>query len=76
MAVNQARFRLRITADDYLAHYRGSAKSVMAVTAEGKKVQFPARLLVPYVSRDGVSGEFVLRYDENNKAIDLRKVRG
>lgn len=76
MAVNEVRFRLRIPAHRYLAHYQGTARTVMAVTLDGKRVQFPARLLVPYVSREGVFGEFILRYDENNKAIGLEKVSG
>lgn len=76
MAITEARFHLHIPAVDYVAYYRGGVNYVLATTPEGVRVQFPARLLRPFVTREGVIGDFVLRYDGRNKVVGLEKVSG
>jgi Protein of unknown function (DUF2835) len=74
MAVNEARFHLHISAEDYLSYYQGAAKYVMVTTHGGSSIQFSAHLLRPFVGHDGVHGEFVLRYDQGHKFVGLEKV--
>ncbi|HKJ21786.1 MAG TPA: DUF2835 family protein [Gammaproteobacteria bacterium] len=74
MAISEVRFHLHIPADVYLSYYQGQARHVLVATDEGLKVQFPARLLRPYVTREGVTGEFRLRYDEHHKLVGLDKL--
>lgn len=76
MTISEARFHLDIPAQAYLKYYRGEAKNVLVTTHEGVRVQFSAHLLRPYVTRDGIKGEFCLRYDEHHKLIGLSKVSG
>jgi hypothetical protein len=71
--MKQYAFHLRITSEQYLDYYRGSARSVIALATSGQKVQFPASLLQRYVSQDGIHGHFVLSCDDNNKCIELQK---
>ena len=68
------RFRLDISAEYYLSYYQGVAKQVIAATHEGQRLQFPAERLRPFVTHDGVHGEFALEFDANNKFVALRRV--
>jgi hypothetical protein len=72
--VGSARFRLDISAERFLAYYRGAARNVVATAFDGRRVQFPADALRPFLSREGVRGEFLLEFDANNKLVALRKV--
>lgn len=68
------RFRLSISAEKYLAYYEGAAHAVVVTLANGQNLQFPAESLRPFVTREGVRGEFVLRVDANNKLQTLDRV--
>jgi len=68
------RFRLAIPAQKYLAYYEGSVHAVVVTLANGQHLQFPAESLRPFVSREGVYGEFVLRVDANNKLQGIERV--
>jgi hypothetical protein len=67
-------FRLNIPAHEYLAYYQGAAREVLATSAEGVRVRFPASALRPFVTHGGVSGAFVLRIGADNKLQALEKV--
>lgn len=71
--MNEYRFRLDISADEYLDYYRGMVKHVIAPCSTGQNVQFPASLLQRHVLKDGIHGDFVLTTDANNKCIELRR---
>ncbi len=66
--------RLSISADECLRYYRGKAKSVIASSTSGLKVQFPANLLNQHVTHDGVHGKFVLQYLTTGKAVELARI--
>ncbi len=65
---------LRISAEEFLKLYQGSAKAVFAYTREGKKVRFPAKILIPFVERDGITGSFVIDYDKQNRFQQIRRL--
>jgi hypothetical protein len=69
----KARFFLNISADEIQKYYRGEAKTIVATTVGGKRIQFPANLVLPYVSHSGIVGSFILNYHNNGKAISLIK---
>ena len=73
-SLTEFRFRLAIPADDYLAYYQGAAQNVVVEMASGQRLQFPAEALRPFVSHDGVYGEFVLRVDANHKLQSVERV--
>lgn len=66
-------FRLNISAQDYLAFYQGAAREVVALSAEGPRVRFPASALRPFVTHTGISGAFVLRVGADNKLQSLER---
>lgn len=74
--MNEYRFRLAISAEEYLAYYEGAARDVVVTLANGQNLQFPAAALRSVVTHDGVYGEFVLRVNANNKLQGLERVRG
>ena len=58
---------LNIPADEYLRIYQGSARFIQAISSEGKRVRFPANILQPFVTRDGVYGDFLIVCDKDNR---------
>ncbi len=70
----ETRFRLAIPAEKYLAYYAGAAKAVIVRASDGRRIQFPAEHLRPFVTHQGVYGEFVLVYDANNRLQSLKRV--
>jgi len=69
-----AEFSLHLDASEIERYYRGKAKSILVNSSTGLKVQFPANLILPYVARDGVNGRFLLMYDQNGKALSLKRM--
>jgi len=58
---------ISISAENYLAVYEGAAENVFATTREGLSVRFPAKILRPFVTHDGVVGSFAIYFDNDNK---------
>lgn len=72
--LEEIRFILDIPADTLLQYYRGAAASVRARSVDGRTVQFPVNVLQPYVTHEGVRGEFVLCFDDNHRFVSIRKL--
>ena len=72
--MREYRFRIALPAERYLAHYQGVVRGVVVTAEDGTRVEFPAELLRPFVTRDGVYGQFVLRADANGKLQSLQRV--
>jgi hypothetical protein len=73
--MNRYEFYLRITADQYLDYYRGTARHVVVRCTTGQNVQFPASLLQQYVTPDGISGHFALHCDEHHRHSRLERLK-
>ncbi|KAB7622973.1 DUF2835 family protein [Alkalilimnicola sp. S0819] len=71
--LNEVRFGLRISAEEYLRYYRGQARDALVTATDGRKVRFPAAALRRHVTREGISGFFVLRYDNRGKFHSLER---
>jgi len=72
--MNRYEFYLRITSDQYLDYYRGTARHVVARCTAGQNVQFPASLLQQFVTQNGISGHFALICDEHNQNSRLERL--
>lgn len=72
--MNQIRFYLNLSVERYLSYYQGAARVVSVRSVDGQRVEFPAEHLRRFVTHDGVQGEFVLRFDSNNKFIGLERL--
>jgi hypothetical protein len=66
-------FSVHLSSDRYLDYYRGAVRQVLARCADGRTVQFPASLLQPFVTENGVHGDFVLTCDDTNKGARLQR---
>ncbi len=67
-------FDLAISADQWLAYYRGHVRHVHTRATDGRGVRFPARLLHRFVTADGIHGRFRLRYDANGHSQSLERL--
>lgn len=65
---------LRVDADEYLKYYRGQASFVSCRSRDGRTIQFPVKILTPFVTRDGISGSFSIRFDAKGKFVDIRRL--
>lgn len=72
--MHEYRFRLAIRPEKYLAYYEGAVHQIVVTLASGKRLQFPADALRPFVTHDGVYGEFVLRVNAENQLQDIKRV--
>ncbi|GAB4357027.1 MAG: hypothetical protein Kow006_24570 [Gammaproteobacteria bacterium] len=70
----QIRFSLSISADRFLAYYRGDARQVVVKAEDGRTLRFPANVLQPFLTHEGITGDFVLEYDQHNRFTGIRKL--
>lgn len=73
MPATEYRVHLAINADEYERVYSGSARHILAQDEQGRRIQFPASALRPFVTRDGIAGIFVIRVDANHKLVDVQR---
>ncbi|MDF1762511.1 MAG: DUF2835 domain-containing protein [Oleibacter sp.] len=65
---------LNISASEYQRYYRGSVAHVLATTAEGLKVRFPANVLQKMVTHDGIRGRFTIMFDDNGRFLQIQRL--
>ncbi|WP_315980025.1 DUF2835 domain-containing protein [Aliamphritea spongicola] len=60
---------ISLSSEEFLQHYRGTAKN-LARSRDGRRIRFPAEILRPFLLHSGISGSFVIRFDDQeNLAI-------
>jgi len=64
---------LTISADDFVALYQGVVRDVVAIATDGRRVRFPARILQPYVTHQGIQGRFVIQFDADNRFAGIAR---
>jgi len=65
---------LSIGREDYLSWYQGVAKLVHTKALDGRSVKFPANILQPFITHEGVHGTFAIYFDENNKFKEIKRL--
>ena len=65
---------LRISSEDFVAYYKGAAKRVSAKDQSGKVIEFPAFVLRPYLTSQGIEGQFQIKCDEQNRFIAIERI--
>jgi hypothetical protein len=71
---NALRFYLNISREEALRYYQGTARAVIVTTIDGQKLQFPAEHIRPFIDQKGISGQFSIEFDNNNKLIGLKRI--
>lgn len=65
---------LHISADEYLRHYQGSAKQVVCIARDGRRVRFPTNILQRFVSHGGIQGAFRIEIDDDSKLVSILRI--
>jgi hypothetical protein len=72
--VEQIRFALNISADQYVNVYKGRARNISVVAEDGRRVEFVALKVKPFLTRDGIQGWFELQVTDQHRFVALRKL--
>lgn len=67
-------FDISIPAQEYLRVYQGTANRVLIRSRDGRTVSLPTRHLQPFLTHEGIRGSFMLRFNEQGKLLDLRRL--
>ena len=60
-------FDVHIEPEEYRKLYEGVARNAHVVARDGRRIQFPAKILRPFLTHSGISGSFVIYFDDNHK---------
>lgn len=71
----RVRFDINIPTEQILAYYRGIARQISVVAHDGRRIEFPADKLRPYMDHWGVRGVFELEFDDNHRFVTLHRIR-
>ncbi len=74
MAITSMRFRLSISPEDYLAYYQGGVRSVVVRAVDGRRIEFPAAKLQPFIIHTGIRGLFEIAFDDHHRFVSLRRI--
>jgi hypothetical protein len=59
--------RLKISPERFQAYYQGVVEYLVVRATDGRLVQFPARVLRPFLSYQGIHGTFEITFDAHLK---------
>ncbi|RHW77374.1 DUF2835 family protein [Colwellia sp. RSH04] len=66
-------FYLSLSVKEFMPYYEGKASSIVVLSDQGERVQFPAMHLRKFLASNGVYGRFCLE-TQNNKFLSLKKI--
>lgn len=72
--VQQIRFALNISADRYVNVYKGNARNISVVADDGRRIEFDALKVKPFLTRDGIQGWFELQVTDQHRFVSIRKL--
>jgi hypothetical protein len=67
--------RLKISPERFQAYYQGVVEYVVAQSIDGRRIQFPARVLRPFLSYQGIQGTFEITFDATLKFQSIRRAK-
>lgn len=69
------RFRLNLSAEQYLKVYQGIAKNISTLADDGRRITFPAQNIKPFLTHEGIYGHFEMELTMENKFVALKKIK-
>ncbi|MEH6556528.1 MAG: DUF2835 domain-containing protein [Oceanicoccus sp.] len=63
-----------ITATEYLKNYQVPGAVVSTQSCDGRRVRFPANILQPFVTHNGIDGRFAIEFDQQAKFKSIIKL--
>ena len=67
-------FEIHLSAEEYLQYYQGVVRAIQVRSKCGKRIQFAADKIRPFVLADGIHGTFKLQLGLNNKFLAIKKI--
>jgi len=67
-------FTMKLSRDEAMKYYQGTAKAVIVTAHNGQRIQFPAQHIRSFIDHLGVNGVFKIEFDANNKLLGLKRV--
>jgi len=67
-------FKLAISAEAFLAVYKGYAKNISTIAVDGRRLEFSAEKVKPFLTREGIYGTFEMELGEEHKFIAVRRL--
>ncbi len=74
VTTRELRFSLRLTREQAMKYYQGTARAVIVTAENGQRLQFPAEHIRPFIDHLGVNGVFKIEFDANNKMLGLKRI--
>lgn len=71
----RVRFDINIPAEQILAYYQGAARQVSVLAHDGRRIEFPAEKLRPYLDHQGVYGIFEMEFDDHHRFVALHRIK-
>ena len=70
------RLRLKLKIPPHLIqhYYSGGVREIVTTAVDGRVVRFPVNILRPFVTHEGVHGEFALEFDAQHKFIAIHRL--
>ena len=72
--MNEYRFHVQLGVPDVLSYYQGKARHVRTLDQNGMVLQLPLAKLQPFITPDGIHGDFLLVCDSENKFVSIDRI--
>lgn len=72
--MNKILIDLNISPDQYVRQYQRPGCVVNTRARDGRRVQFPANILKPFLLHSGIRGTFCIEFDAAGKFSGIRRV--
>ena len=69
--VKQISLSLQLTSRQVEEYYRGRARHMVAEAADGRIIQLPIKVLHPFISKQGIQGDFLVTTDDENRFVKI-----
>jgi len=63
-----------LVADKFQKLYQGTARNLLVNSRDGRRIQLPLAIFRPFLTHQGVFGVFMVKFDANNKLLDIKKI--
>lgn len=63
-----------VPADELLRAYQGNIQTVLVRARDGRRIQFPVKILWSYIAHEGIYGRFRITYDDAGKFQNIVRI--
>ena len=72
--MKQISLSLQLTPRQVEEYYRGRARHLFAEAADGRIIQLPIKVLHPFISKQGIQGDFLVTTDDENRFLKIAPI--